>query len=418
MKKLFVLLIFTFSFSLYSCYEIESKIAVNINPLTINDIEKNNFYDIEDIFRKKDIIILGESTHGDGKTLEIKSKLVKFLVEKKGFNTIAFEGRGFLDMEFLNTQTKIDTLARNFKKTALFDWYGKNRIQILNDVINDNDLKFIGVESYSMFLNRDPDRLIDYLMKFVAINYINNNIIENLDKIKATHRKINFSIIEGVSKSDIDNYVKTLKDVENLIQNDSCPNEEKLILKQSLQNLINYSKLFWHLQVLGNDNNIDLWNNLRDEQMFLNIKWHKNKYPDSKIIVWTANFHGAKSIKEIQYKEDNPNLYLKYTLLGEHLKNTYKEKLYSVAFTSSRGKSALTNENAKNIIAPKGTLEFKLDKMSLDFGFIDFSKIKKNNSRLLNKSFKSIILGHDNKSGKWLKVYDGIFYIKENEPIY
>ena len=106
-------------------------------------------------------------------------------------------------------------------------------------------------------------------------------------------------------------------------------------------------------------------------------------------------------------------------MFKEHIKNKYSDKVYSIAITSSKGFSKMPYniESIKEteIIAPKESLEFELDKRKIAFGFIDFNEIYKNNSEKNEEIFNSIMLGHTNQSGKWLRVFDGLLYIRENE---
>jgi erythromycin esterase len=112
-------------------------------------------------------------------------------------------------------------------------------------------------------------------------------------------------------------------------------------------------------------------------------------------------------------------MYSKLKVFGEHVKKKYSDKVYSIATTSSKGFSKmpynLKGIEETKIIAPKESLEFELEKQKYNFGFIDFNGVTKNNPKKLEEKFNSIMLGHTSQNGKWLKVFDGLLYIKENE---
>ena len=63
-------------------------IVNSINP------KDTNFDDLVEIGDAK-LVLLGEQCHGDGDTFAAKSRLVKYLHEKKGFNVLAFEADFF-----------------------------------------------------------------------------------------------------------------------------------------------------------------------------------------------------------------------------------------------------------------------------------------------------------------------------------
>ena len=121
------------------------------------------------------------------------------------------------------------------------------------------------------------------------------------------------------------------------------------------------------------------------------------------MIIWAANFHGAKAISQIKYgKEPDHDLYDKYTLLGEHLANMFPDQVYSIAFTSS---------NFDDYQADTTSIEHQFDLKNANFGFLDFSKIK----NIDNTAFNSTTLGYHNKTGYWSKSFDAMFFIKDQK---
>jgi erythromycin esterase len=152
--------------------------------------------------------------------------------------------------------------------------------------------------------------------------------------------------------------------------------------------------------------------NIRDRQMAENVIWYLNHFPDRKVIIWAANFHGAKKIDQIVYgKEPEPDLYKKFVLMGEHLENTFPGQVYSLAFTSGGGSTGFFYANDSTAIVPDSTsMEYQLIQRGMEYGFCDLSQKKD----WVDHVFNSIILGYDSKPGKWAKVFDGIFYLKEN----
>ncbi|CAN5205120.1 erythromycin esterase family protein [soil metagenome] len=405
-------------FLIIGCTKTEKKIANQVIPVNLDS--QYAFEHIGNIVADKEIVILGESQHGDGRTLELKSHLLKYLVEEKGFNTIAFEGRGFIDMEILNNDTPLDSLSKSFSKDLLLTWYAEEQMDMLDVAILNNKLNFIGLESGSDVFYLNPDLYIDYLREFLEKNYEFSEF-EQWPRLKKINYNIGLNKSDDITEADIDFYSQYLTSIIDEIERQSkavnSKNIEKDIILNSIKNAAKYAVLFKNRWLYDDKINFPVYNNLRDNQMAENLFWHKERNPEAKIIVWTANFHGAKKIRDIRYKEEDSTLYNNYILLGEHLHKKYGDLLYSIAFTSSSGESAMLNQEPNVIIAPKGSLEKEIEKRNIDYGFIDFSAIRKSNPELINSKFNAIILGHDSKPGKWLNVFDGIFYIKKNEKI-
>ena len=84
------LLVVTALFS--SCQEatIEKKIASYMIPF--EKVDQASFEAIAHRIGDSEIVILGESGHGDGKTYEVKAELVQYLMKEKGFNTLFRRG--------------------------------------------------------------------------------------------------------------------------------------------------------------------------------------------------------------------------------------------------------------------------------------------------------------------------------------
>ncbi len=186
--------------------------------------------------------------------------------------------------------------------------------------------------------------------------------------------------------------------------------EKKAILDMAIDNALAFSG-----QVRLGFTEWDAQNegiNIRDRQMAENVTWYLNHFPERKIIIWTANFHGAKQINQINYgKEPDPDLYNKYVLCGEHLEKAFPGQLYSLAFTSGGGSEGYFYATDSTAIVPDSTsMEFQLRQRCMEYGFCDLSQRKD----WTDMAFNSIILGYDCKPGKWAQVFDGVFYLKEN----
>lgn len=123
-KQMKYLLFFT-SFLLLSCNRSETKITDQIVSVNLNS--EGAFEHIGTIVGNKEIVILGESEHGDGKTHEVKSRIINYLVEEKGFNTLAFEGTGFLDMQLVNSPIMDNFLPDKFRRNWLNLWAQSNQ---------------------------------------------------------------------------------------------------------------------------------------------------------------------------------------------------------------------------------------------------------------------------------------------------
>ena len=377
----------------------------------------NDFSKLDKYIENKEIILLGESAHGEGKTFEVKTQIVKYLIEEKGFNTVAFEGMDFLQMEYINGRSILkNNLVNNFESEWYKSWNPWNRAKQLipfENFIKNKNISFVGIEPYE-----NLTALIN--IDFIKIELEKSNwvLINKNEWIKLSTLFDKLIKEEKLFSQDEFDYFtlqleKIIKDNETIYFNDN-------FFKQMLENLITHMKLEFNPKTFSNeDEELSFRVMIRDNQMARNLIYFKERNPNAKIIVWLANFHGATNLREVTFANGNPEMYSKFTVFGEYLKNKYHKKVYSIATTSSKGFSKMPYniESIKEteIIAPKESLEFELDKRKIAFGFIDFNEVYKNNSEKNAEIFNSIMLGHTNQSGKWLRVFDGLLYIRENE---
>jgi erythromycin esterase len=74
-------------------------LAAHAVPLRSIDSADNDFHDLEPLretLKGVRVVMLGEQSHGDGTTFLAKTRLIRFLHERMGFDVLAFES-GFYD---------------------------------------------------------------------------------------------------------------------------------------------------------------------------------------------------------------------------------------------------------------------------------------------------------------------------------
>lgn len=139
-----------------------------------------------------------------------------------------------------------------------------------------------------------------------------------------------------------------------------------------------------------------------------NVLWYRKHFPDEKLIVWCANLHAAKDESQIEYTQqelaDNCAGY--YTnVLGENLAHELGGEVYSIAITS------LNRSDGRQ----PGELERQIARLTHDapYAFIDFEPLRwLDGYRTAVFDFPEIGC---RKEGRWLNVFDGVYYIRDIE---
>lgn len=406
--KLSLLLIL---FALSSCCNktsIESQLS---DKFTTYNEYSESFETLADFVKDKRIVILGECGHGDGRTFEIKSEIVRYL-DSVGDYTLILEGMNPFDGAILNKELPVLIINKsglNIQNCWYGLWSQTKEAAELADAMDKIKIDFYGMDvqpsycSYFQIAYLSNLFYSDSIMKQNMFDYnwkrllnINNNMLN-----------LNDSVIQD---SDYQYYDSSLLAMRNkLSDNDVSFNKDAVLLL--IDNMLSFSHQAKCGFSVTCDSCIDRGIMIRDRQMAENVAWYLNHHPEKKVIIWAANFHGAKAISQIKYgKEPDHDLYDKYTLLGEHLANMFPDQVYSIAFTSGGGEVGYFNQDESYPIQPDSiSVEFALRQRGINYGYFDFGS----HPEFEDIPFHSILLGYHNKIGKWVKSFDAIFYIRE-----
>jgi len=409
MKKI-IITILGFASVIVSCTKhvsIEEEVASYVVPF--DTLNASSFEFIADQIGDKDIVILGEAGHGDGKTYEVTGQLMQYLMKEKGFNTIAFEGEGFISLELKNTPR-----PEYFPDADLTQWiphWGgieQTRPFILDILYNKSiNWKYIGLEGYSHIT--DVKEFLYTQLQKSAIDQA------TLNQFYTTYEELIKYDEKGLSTEEMDFLLQT---IQQAIDANIDTTKDGFVM-QALINIHGGIEDYKYYLLGGYDNeNISI--NIRDKRMASNLIWYKKNNPDAKIIVRAATFHGAKKIQNVRYRDEDPDLYKSYKLLTEYIIDAFTEsKVCSIAFISTEGevKDIIVGSQLHKIDVKENSMEYYLHQKEIPFGYINYNQIKQEKPQLKNATFNSTVLGYDNKPGQWFDVFDGVFYIRKNEPL-
>lgn len=367
---------------------------------------------IEECSKDKRIIILGECGHGDGRTFEIKSEIVRYL-DSVGNYTLLLEGMNPFDGAILHKELpvlNINSSLLNIHNSWNALWSQTKETFELVDAMDKNQIDFYGMDVNPTYCNYFQIAYLSNL--FYSDSIMRKNLFDyKWEKLLEIDRNLYLLKDSIVKESDYQYYDSSL-----LAMKDRLNNEDVSFNKDAVSLLIDNMLSFSNHVKCGFSVTCDSCINcgimIRDRQMADNVAWYLDHHPEKKVIIWVANFHGAKEISQIRYgKEPNPDLYNEYTLMGEHLERMFPRQVYSVAFTSGGGEIGYFNQDESYPIQPDSiSVEFALRQSGIEYGYLDFGS----NPKLEDVPFHSILLGYHNKIGKWAKAFDAIFYIKEN----
>ena len=392
--------------------------VIKKNTYTLNSVSPTdeNFSDLDflkDKLKDKKIILIGESSHGDGTTFEAKTRLIEFLHENLDYNILAFEGATIFDLYFAGSvikRGKTPEIAQKQLLNGLYkNWSASKEFQNLANYIGQNidSLTLVGIDNnfamtgyahyFPNFLNQSFN-----ISSSTEIDFQNFLTQHNLLLTKSYQ-------LTNDSTFQFEHFINDINVIKKIVNESSKGSPEaKDYLTHELDNLASYVNGV----KMGMTENVPF----RDKKMTENLSWLIDKYyPNEKVIIWTANLHAAKNLNQAIY-EAGDDRYQNLTTLAQHLSNKYGEdKVYSIACTSSEGNTNSDTGNVVPISLPETSWDYNFAKeFKGDYAFIDFSQIRK--TEYGNSEFESTVLGYKPHLGKWYNIFDGILFIREMKP--
>lgn len=355
--------------------------------------DKFSFDFLDEVVKGKRVVILGEALHTDGTTFEIKSKMVEYLAQKHGFNTLMVESLDFgkpnSGLAYFYMSKSCESLTKKIMRRTL-------------------PLDVVGLEAYYF----SYVYVLDLLGKY--------GFEEEAHKLKDVFQKSLFKDGKGLFddktltlRHPVDNeklqmLLEAIGLTKNYLKMVDAPEKEVRYAERLLGNVREYmakESLLPTNEVISDGNSMDYnklreWTNLRDRQMGMGILTYLETHPERKVIVWCASFHGARDISQAIHP-DYPLLYMQTKTMGEYLADALGDRLCSMAFTSYYAEPERCGE-----------LEKELCERGVDWGFVDFERLRFKDE-FLNKMFNCNAI--QRKDGRWMNVWDGLYFIREQK---
>lgn len=409
MKKITLLTLVLVSLQSFAQNNIKRYVEDNLKVVKTISPDSLDFSDLEVIGNRigdARIVMLGEQDHGDAPTFLAKTRLIKYLHEKKGFDVLAFESdffaltKGWDELE--KRKDKIEDFLKNnifsiWTSCAQCDDLFYNYIGKTLKTNSPIDIAGFDSQKHGRYSNKNLKIFVDSLVKKSQMPFVKNkeyaSFIKFLDSSKISR--------------DTTKYHTFIYQMNNVIEYLSIGNVSSydLLLLRSIKEDFR-SGLFFLSKRNG-------FLEIRDKQMADNLKWLAyQKYPNRKIMVWAHSAHIAKNSDLI---EGNSNIKKSMgTFFTEDL--VVRENTYFLGFTSRDGTAGRLNINKKFNVQKPSNNDFEAWITSdLKYGFVDFKAFNSMKSEF-SKPFKMKGIAHRSNLAQWNKIFDGMFYIRDMYP--
>lgn len=375
MKKLFYYL------SLLSFYGVS---AQNFNPKIINlpeNVSIEDFSFLKEELKNTQVVMLGEMSHFDGNVFEMKTKIVKYLHQEMGYNTIAFES-GVYDVWKAQKSINNNESTKVALENSLFTiWAKKNEFKSFIEFYDQNksNLKLFGFDNQITGKYGEKELFTD-LFDYCKQNKLPLDL--NKEDLELLFESMYFSGVfdEGdITYTQFKNsFYKLLTSIEQ---------------KPKTETNFYWTQIVKSLLALGEENykrirvlstfNTTLQDNLRDKQMADNLLAYIKTHPNEKIICWGANQHFANNMSSIK----DP-IIDKFIPMGSYIKTALREKVYSLAAISAKDSINLQGKWEKTPV-DKLSFEYYLKNKNTPHIFIS-SNQKEMKQTMLNRFFSPV----------------------------
>ncbi|MGJ1410266.1 erythromycin esterase family protein [Sphingobacterium thalpophilum] len=370
----------------------------------------SNFSDLQvldSVFKTKRILMLGEMLHSDGETFRAKSRLIRYLHQKLGYEVVLYEA-GQYDMWLMNREMEKPELQvpstalggiglfyfwwRNQENKPLISYYQQSKQTADPITLGGFDIQFSG----GMLRDKRGQLLDEYFQK-------QGVDLRAYPVFRKQMQKLDYLSYAGYASKQLDataqkQFLDELSSLEKAVRSLNKDPQQRIYVRYLSDMKNNFDRSWKHKP--GSMTSM----HIRDSLMAENLSYQLDSlYADKKVIIWCANIHAfsAPCNKE-------------YTPLGTYIKKKYGQQSYMLGFSSY----ARFNERGRIVDRPsKLAIENVFHAANSPYFFLDLHSLPA--ASRLRQPFVSAMNQQQEEQRQWSDFFDGIFYIDINkQPTY
>lgn len=402
-----------------------SKNAIWVRSIDPN-LARDDFADLKPLGARigaARIVVLGEPSHGDGAAFLAKSRIVKFLHQKLGFDVLAWEAGLFNCYDMNATIHNADVPVSDVMKRGLYPiWSSSAQVRPVFEYARSvaatkRPLEMVGfdVQFSGLGALRWRDAMVAFTDKVdptLLPAALRASLMDETGAVlrnpKATPESIRSLAARWMALP------RTLDNAEPRLRAAHGTPAVEVMRRSADDALLALESLARFRSGTGNFNRED--SNYRDQGMAANLIWLANqRYPGRRIIVWTASFHALHSPSSIKLSHGSFT-YDGVVTMGELARKAFGKQMYTIAFTAAEGEAgaATGGSNIQVQTAQDESFEALCLRVGHPFLYVDFAKLSQ--SHWLGHAMAARPLSYSPIDTAWARQFDGLFFIRRMFP--
>lgn len=455
-------------------------IVANAIAIRTIDPKAEDFSDLEPLMQaigSARVVQLGEPSHGAGSAFAAKTRLIKFLHQRMGFDVVAWES-GFYEVRLAQAALRggeDPVLAA--QRGIMTVWSNAAEAKPLFDYVKASQSTTRPIEMIGLDMNVSApgvdERLAADLRTFVAAvrnSALRRDLAMLIDRANAASERLHAHAVAGERKwidaskaglvgkdladalriweqdqgrkqrpttADFDEFLAATDSLLQAVRANRTPFEEVhgtaeiAFMERAIENLRGRGRRIYEEDrpdsLPENVRTSQSWN-LRDGLMADNLLWlMQHVYSGRKVIVWAHNAHVmnayfAEDWNSVSTKPQSGGMKPAGVSVAERL----KEDVYTIAVTTYEGEEAWANGQRRAAImpAPEGSMESRLHKLGEPRLFLDLRSVRAEKQHPVRTTQSLRVSGYGQPSSEYgndqvkdlTQAFDAIFYIDRMAP--
>lgn len=393
----------------------------NVYPIRSIDPDDEDFTDLahlRETLQGVRLVLLGEADHGSGSDFLAKTRLVKFLHRELGFDVLAFESPMY-DATVGWDRLRAGASPREAFLLGAATWAGATQMQPLVAYLAEQargarPLELAGFDHQNQWAS--GFYFAEDLARFLSERDLGGPLVDPESPESGVLQRLlqaqyQYRVTPLPDSSVVHSFASVVQSATTAVStmgDDDAQHWSRILKNLGCQ--IRHVDAGWWRGRFG------LGDCHRDRQMAENLLWLANeRYPDRKIIVWSATLHAARMPEPPPFLRDRAAS--AFPSMGQRIGEVFGSQSYVIGVTSYRG-SARAFGRLREIVVdqhPEPEFEELMAAAGFDYGFLDLSRPAAEES-WAGGEFLARPMAHTTYPAVWSDVLDALVFVREQEP--